>query len=83
MAYIEQLVAQNLNPDQIVQHFENRLRDLKAAVFYDHPYFAGDEALPIMGSLIDCAKKNGFQITSLSEIGHYYESENHIRRQSP
>ncbi len=74
VAYIEQLVAKGFSEKEIVRTFEQRLQQLESAVFYDHPYFAGDEALPILSRLIDCAKENGFEVSSLTEIGHIYEN---------
>lgn len=80
VAYIEQLVAIGKNADEIVQHFESRIKKMESGIFYDHPYFAGDEAITIMGRLVDCAIDNGFELVTLTEIGHQYE--NHFPRKS-
>jgi len=78
VAYIEQLVALGKTDDEIVDHFKSRLLEIDSGIFYEHPYFAGVEALPILGKLVDCALDNGFELVTLTEIGHHYE--NHIYR---
>lgn len=78
VAYIEQLVAEGKSDEEIVNDFAMKLERTSRAVFYDHPYFAGDEALPLMEKLIDSALKKGFQTCTLTEIGTDYES--HLSR---
>jgi len=69
IAYIEQHLALGHTRTRIVDDFRERLRSFPLRVFYDHPYFAGVEAISVFSALIDCAREEGFEICSLAQIG--------------
>jgi hypothetical protein len=68
-AFIEAHVAMGHSPGQIDADFRSRLSSYPTQTVYDHPYFAGIEALPITARLIDVARAEGFEFVHLSEIG--------------
>lgn len=68
VAYIEQQVALKRSADEIVDHFLKLINKMSLAVFYDHPFFAGDEGLSILESLIDCALDQGFEFLTAGEM---------------
>lgn len=74
VAYIEQHVALGKSKAEILEDFKSKLNLSKTVVFYDHPYFAGDEALDIMDGLVDAAKDLGFEVTTMKKICEIYEN---------
>lgn len=67
-AYIEHQVALGHKIQQIESNFVKDLESRKIAVLYDHPYFAGCEAIEITRRLILAAKNQGFKVKKLVDL---------------
>ncbi len=66
--YLETLRLQGLEEAGIVAHFRSQLVEKeRLAVVYDHPFFAGIHALPILRSMILAAKDAGFEVSTMKE----------------
>lgn len=82
VAYLEHHVALGRTAREIVADFGSRLNQSPATVFYDHPYFAGDQGIDLLAGLIDFAQSRKVEICHLSEIGAFYEKD-HFSRSRP
>lgn len=69
VSYVEFVAAKGWSHQEIEKDFRERLREFPLQTVYDHPFFAGDEALPITELLIDAARSEGFEFVTLRELG--------------
>ena len=67
VAYLENLEARGLDRDAFHDDLRSRLADRRLAVVYDHPYFAGIQALDRVRDAVRIARELGFRPVT---IGH-------------
>ena len=67
VAYLENLAARGLDRTAFHDDFRRRLADRRLAVVYDHPYFAGVQALDRVRDAVEIARELGFEVARLDQ----------------
>ena len=66
--YLETLQMQGMQKSGIIRHFKKQLASKsRLAVVYDHPFFAGIHALPVLKALVETAMDCGFSVCTVRE----------------
>lgn len=69
VAYIEHMRARGLTDAEIREAFRASLLDLgDDVVLYDHPYYAGLQAVPLLEDLVRVARDEGFRLVTMAEM---------------
>jgi peptidoglycan/xylan/chitin deacetylase (PgdA/CDA1 family) len=68
IALIEHLIAKGATPNSTVEEIVSMFRNKKNPIAYDHPYFAGVEALPILSKIVLNLLEDGFQFQTISKL---------------
>lgn len=69
VAYFESLAARGLSGTAVIEDFRNRLNDDgDLYVLYDHPCFAGVEALDDVRRVVRSALEHGVEVTTYSQM---------------
>jgi hypothetical protein len=68
IAYLENLRAQEMDDEAILNDFSTQLNGKSLAIVYDHPYFAGIRELPILKAMVGLARSKGFQVVTLETL---------------
>lgn len=80
VGYLEWLSAQGLGFNDSLRQFEKNLESFqKLAVLYDHPCYAGTKAIELVGSIVDLAKKKGFEVVTIHEAVDRKRAHGQIR----
>ena len=66
--YLETTRLRGWSTEQVVRDFRSQISaQSKLAVVYDHPFFAGIQALEQVGELVQVAREAGFCVETISE----------------
>lgn len=70
IGYLEWLTARGMDRDQALSHFAAQLdaQPRRFAILYDHPCFAGIEALALLREMVVHCKRAGTDVMTLAEI---------------
>jgi hypothetical protein len=69
VAYLEHMRARGLSDAEIRAEFRRGLATLGGdVVLYDHPYYAGLQAVPLLRDLVEVAREDGFEMVTLEDI---------------
>lgn len=78
IGYLEWLTARGMDRDQALSHFATQLdaQPRQFAVVYDHPCFAGIEALALLREMIIHCKRAGTDMSTLADLASQLNSRN-------
>jgi peptidoglycan/xylan/chitin deacetylase (PgdA/CDA1 family) len=68
IAILEHLIAMGASQESVVQEVVDMFKTKSNYIAYDHPYFAGVEALPILSSVVTTLLIDGYEFQTISKI---------------
>jgi hypothetical protein len=69
VAYLEHMRARGLEDGEIREAFRTRLLEIgEDAVMYDHPYYAGLQAVRLLEDLVRVARDEGFELVTMTDM---------------